>query len=398
MTTLYARAAGGNWNAAATWSLSSGGGADGTVPTAADDVRLDASSGAVNINAASACRSLNCTGYTNTLTHTAAMLLSIGDATAGAGGIALLLAAAMTYTLGAQTTSAISFVSTAATQQTIATNGKTLGTTTVAGVGSSYLNVGLLTTGTGANMALTNGTFHCGTTGINVNSIASATDNVRTFNPGSGSLTLRGSGVVPNFGIDQVNLSIPDHSAIVYITDVTATAKQFIGGTRTWNQVVITGGANSGTMRFNGADTFKVCPQIIGGIKTISFLVGRTFTLANSNDEGFGNGTNQITIGLSSAGAAATFSKPGGVFKGDYLAFNDNSTPGLPILIASGGASFYAGSHSTQVSTNPGFIFADAPVVTILNPNGFTKTGGTNKRIVVTPVNTNTYLLDGDAA
>jgi len=50
MATYYARAGGGNWTAATTWSLTSGGGATGSTPTTADEFILDASSGSVTIN------------------------------------------------------------------------------------------------------------------------------------------------------------------------------------------------------------------------------------------------------------------------------------------------------------------------------------------------------------
>ena len=54
--TKFARTAGGNWSADATWSTSSGGAADTVAPTAADDVVLDANSGNVTIDAAAVCR------------------------------------------------------------------------------------------------------------------------------------------------------------------------------------------------------------------------------------------------------------------------------------------------------------------------------------------------------
>jgi len=87
----FARAGGGNWNTDATWSTTTGGAADTTKPDATDDVFLDANSGNVTIAANSYCRSINCTDYTGTLTQDASTTLYIGDATAGAGNIALKL-------------------------------------------------------------------------------------------------------------------------------------------------------------------------------------------------------------------------------------------------------------------------------------------------------------------
>ena len=95
MTVLYARTAGGNWNTAATWSLSSGGGADGSVPISADDVILDSNSGNVTIDTVAycRCRSLDMTSgtgnYTNVLTHSSSARLYIGTNSAGPGNVAV---------------------------------------------------------------------------------------------------------------------------------------------------------------------------------------------------------------------------------------------------------------------------------------------------------------------
>ncbi|WP_067070401.1 hypothetical protein [Roseateles chitosanitabidus] len=128
MATITAAAGGGNWNSTGTWN-------GGVVPGASDDVRLDASSGSVAITAAAACRSLDCSGYTGTLTH-GAFTLSIGDGTAGANSIALRLVAGMTYTLASVTTSAIAFVSTAAALQQVALGAKAVGNVTFSAAGN----------------------------------------------------------------------------------------------------------------------------------------------------------------------------------------------------------------------------------------------------------------------
>jgi hypothetical protein len=79
--TKYARTAGGNWSADATWSTTSGGGADTVVPTSSDDVVFNVNSGNVTIDATSVAKTLNCTGYTNTLTHNTFTLTVSGSIT-----------------------------------------------------------------------------------------------------------------------------------------------------------------------------------------------------------------------------------------------------------------------------------------------------------------------------
>lgn len=149
MATILAAPGGGNWSSGATW-------VGGVVPTAADDVVLNSSSGNVTIDVASACRSLNCTGYTGTLTHNA-VTLTIGDGTAGTGNIALLFAAAMTYTIANSTTSAFTFASTSATRQTIDVAGKTTGNMSFTGVGGDWVFVSPITQGRAATVTITNG-------------------------------------------------------------------------------------------------------------------------------------------------------------------------------------------------------------------------------------------------
>lgn len=140
MAALYAKAAGGLYSAASTWSTTSSAGVDNSgPPLASTDVIFELGSGAVTIDVASVCRSLDCTSgtgsYTGTLTHNSFQLL-IGDGTAGAGNVAIKFSAGMTYT---RTTGAsLVFVSTNATQQSITFAGKLLANININGVGGSW--------------------------------------------------------------------------------------------------------------------------------------------------------------------------------------------------------------------------------------------------------------------
>lgn len=135
----YARTAGGNWNDPNTWSSSSGGPADTTIPTSADNVRLDANSGSVIVNVNSACRSLDCNGYPagKTLSIAASVTLSIGDGTPGSGNRALRFSSTMTFT-ATNNSSTIAFVSTSTTQQTVDLQNKQTGNITFNGAGGSW--------------------------------------------------------------------------------------------------------------------------------------------------------------------------------------------------------------------------------------------------------------------
>ena len=69
MATKYVRAAGGLWNDNATWSLSSGGPADTTIPTSADDVITDSNSGASTNTASITVKSFTQTGTPGIVTN-----------------------------------------------------------------------------------------------------------------------------------------------------------------------------------------------------------------------------------------------------------------------------------------------------------------------------------------
>lgn len=89
MANRFVRALGGSYSSASTWASTSGGVDSVAVPTASDDVFLDALSGQLTIDAASVAKSVDCTGYTGTLTHNGFTLTVSGSVTFVAG---------MTYT------------------------------------------------------------------------------------------------------------------------------------------------------------------------------------------------------------------------------------------------------------------------------------------------------------
>lgn len=196
-TIISATGAAGSWTIGSTWI-------GGVAPTAADDVQIPAATTSITINSGAVARSVDFTGFTGTVTHSAASTLTIGDGTAGLGNVALTLVAGMTYTLGDAATSAITFVSTSATQQTIATGGKTTGTITINGAGSSYILSDNLTTS--GNFTYTAGTTFDTTTGSRVITLNGVS---RTFaganktyyeldTTGSGTTTITGANTFTN--------------------------------------------------------------------------------------------------------------------------------------------------------------------------------------------------------
>lgn len=179
MATRTVKAAGGNWSAAGTW-------VEGAIPTSADDVVLNATSGQLTINATAVCRSFDCTGYTGILTHNA-FTLTVGD---GSGG-SFKLVAGMTY---APATSRTIIFAATTTGCLVTTAGKTLPGITFSGIGGGWTLQDNLTcqalTHQGGTLN-TNGktlTFNSGGTGLVFNGTG-----IRTLNVTNSTLNITGS-------------------------------------------------------------------------------------------------------------------------------------------------------------------------------------------------------------
>lgn len=128
MATRTIAAGGGNWSSTGTW-------VEGAVPTAADEVVATAGSGQLTIDTAAVCRSINLTGYVNTLTISPTSSLTIGDATLPTGSVALKFPTGMTVACGTPVlvsgiptaVGPITFVSTNAGVQTVDFNSVNVG-------------------------------------------------------------------------------------------------------------------------------------------------------------------------------------------------------------------------------------------------------------------------------
>lgn len=228
MALRYAKAAGGNWNAAATWSATSAAGVDNAgVPTSADDVIFELASGNITIDAAASCRSLDCTSgvgsYTGTLTH-GAFTLSVGTSTVVASNVALKFSTGMTYVTG----NSISFVSTSSTQTTITTAGKGLAAMTFNGVGGKWQLLDATTSS--STISLTNGALD--TNGINHNwGKFQVNAGIKTLTIGSSVITLTGIGT-PFSNANSGNLTVTANTG-TFQSAVTSTTFTLVSGTAT---------------------------------------------------------------------------------------------------------------------------------------------------------------------
>jgi hypothetical protein len=340
VATITAVAGGGNWNATGTWDTA-------TVPTAADEVVLGAASGAVTINVASTCRSLNASAYTSTLTHAAAVNLTIGDATAATGNAGLVLGSGVTYTLGNALTSALVFASTSATQQTVTTAGKVVGNITFSGAGGSWILADDLTSSgafkVGASVMSTNNktltclTVECNGSGVNV-TFGTSTINLSGTTSGA-YLFLRTNGATFTMGAATINITGATSNSRNFAAALTATSQA------TLNYTVAN---SSGGLVFVGATDLAVLNVSDGVVaRTLTIPSGSSVTFRSFNVVGTPGAL--ISLVSSVSGTRVTVSRPTRVTSADYLAIKD--------IGAAGGACWYAGANSVDNGNNTGWMF-----------------------------------------
>ena len=277
MATIIGAAGGGNWTTGATW-------VGGVAPTAADDARLDATSGSITINSGAVCRSMNATGYTAVLTHTAGVTLTIGDGTAGAGGIAFYVDTTSTYTLGNSTTSALNFISTAAGTQLIAGISRPMGDITINGAGSYYQ---IYTNHTcNGTVALLAGTLDTNDYACTWGAFASTGSATRVFDPSTSAITISGAGTPWN--VNTTGLTVTANTAVVTLSGAS---------------VVF---STAGTVNYNGMDVIFTgggsCTVGSGGITLADLTYTGTAVKTNSlNFSGNATMTGTLTITGNSA-------------------------------------------------------------------------------------------------
>jgi hypothetical protein len=256
----------------------------------------------------------------------------------------LTLSSSMTYSTS---TNQVIFAGTVSTQL-LTTNGVTFNQPiTINGVGGLVKLQGAVTLGSTYALSSSNGTLDLNgyTLTATSASISSGTQNI-TFN--GGTLLLTGSGSLAFSNGNTTGFTTTAGTGTGKISMTSASAKTFAGGGFIYNCTLSNDGA--GALTISGANTFTT---IANGVQptAFTFTSGTTTTLTNWNVRGTSG--NLVTITATTAGTAATLSKSSGTVSSNYLSLKDSA--------ATGGATWYAGANSTNVSGNSGWLFANAP-------------------------------------
>lgn len=349
--TCVAVSGGGNWTSASTWTN-----CGGAAPTAGKDVWFNSSSGNVTIDSGAVARSVDLTGggssnYTGILTHTAGVTLTIGDNTAGYNNVALEFpSSGWTYSLGSTTSSAISFVSTSTSQQTVNFGGKATGNVTFsAASGGSWKY-------TGSQNSSGTLTFGVGTLDTNGQTISvstfiiTSTGSSRTLTMGSSTINLSGTGTALNLSTNS-GLTITSNTATMNFTGAGGDAS--LGTTaKNWgglSMVFTNGGAHNITGNGHTIGSLSVTAS---AVKTDTFTFNGTLIVTNSVTFNGDSAINRLLVAGVTLGTTSNLNNTGATMSMSNVDFRDiDLTVAYDASGVSGGSGDCGGNTDITFST-----------------------------------------------
>ena len=333
----------GTWTArdSTPWSATSGGAGGVYAPTSIDAVFIDANSGGGTITLDNTndgyltAGSLNCTGFTGTIVALEgyyAPLDLYGNLTLGAGG-----------TYGIQNQFFEIYLSSSGTIVSNGTNNPYLD------IDTRYDAEVTLTLGDeikvyGINITSTN-TLNTNNYDITTTSYLQATY-AATINLGSSSITVTYFVVDPdttvNAGTSTINMRIDVQDPYDW---------EFYGGGHTYYNLNFL--TDSDTVdSYGGVHDSNTFHSITNSAQPINVIFQSGYTQTITGTFGVsGTSGNLVTIRSELPGTQFTLVKASGTVSSDYLSLQDSN--------ATGGASWYAGTHSTNVSNNLGWLFSN---------------------------------------
>jgi hypothetical protein len=332
--------AGGNWNGNNTsiWADSSGGAPGASVPQAGDDVFMDAASGNVNVAIFTGnlgCNNLDCSGFTGTLS----------------GNIALAVGGSLTFGSGMNLTYTGSFSMTSTTTGNYVRTNSVVNTGSISFSGASaswYFYDNYVSTTKG--LTFVSGSLSANNKDITCTVFSSNNVNTRALTMGSGTWTCLAVGGTPWNMTTPTGLTVDSGTSTIKFAGSLVQDCTFAGGGMTfynfWNATI--GAYNT---IISGSNTFNDFKSDAGRVN--AFTAGTTQTVSSLT--AIGTVGNNITLKSLSDGSTWTISKSSGTVNCDYLTIKDST--------ATGGATWNAGSNSTNVSNNNGWTFLNRGIV-----------------------------------
>lgn len=334
-----------NWQSTSAWSTTSGGASGANPPLPQDDAVVDANSflsagKSVNLDMPRLGRNLDFTNVANNPTINFLSLPNVMDIYGN-----LTFGSDMSIGSGTNTTTLLGRGS-----QTITTAGKSFNCgINISSFGGTYTLQDNFNMAASRTLVLAHGTLATLNNDKNV-SVGIFTANAATtkvINMGTGTWTLTGIGTV--FNPANAATTLNSSTATIHVTNTSASNKTVaaLAGHVLPTLTIVSG---TGTVTLSG--NYTIGTLNLTAPITIIMLSSQTKTITTAFNA-VGSSGNIITIESSVAGTAATLSKTSGVVSADWLSLKDST--------ATGGAKWYAGANSTNVSGNTGWIFTAPP-------------------------------------
>lgn len=315
----------GTWDATTTthWAATSGGAGGASVPGATDDVHFDGNSGTGVVTLASSfdILSIDCTGYTGTITGGFSLLFNTG------GGNATFPATMAVGSLGLNWHSGVS--------GTLTSGGHTfLGLTVGGGSTGGVVTLGDACIVSGI-VSLVSGTLNTNGKALTCGSFTSSNANTRTLTLGASAVMVTGAGTVWDCTTSS-GLTVTANTATISF----AGGATWRGGGLNWNGVSLV--FQSGTNALGNGGTYaNVTALATSGALTLT--PGVTVTITGTLTL---NGTTRIRFASSTAGSAATVSAA--TVSLSNVDFQD---------ITAAGTATWAGPSLGNISGNTGITF-----------------------------------------
>jgi hypothetical protein len=336
----------GTWDTTTTtnWSATSGGAGGASAPTSTDAVFFNSNSGSGTVTNTDnvQCLSLTCTGFTGTINCAGFSITLYGNVTLSSGG---------TYTALGLNINNVCTLTSVGKHIAYLFIGDTNGNANLTLGDDLYCGVA----GDSGALGFTDGTFNANNKNVSCSGFYSFdVGYTRTLNMGSGTWTLFGttgdSGWM-SFGADDViNMTINCDTSTINFTPPASSSVMFSSHNKTYYNLNMGGaGSTLGLQNYvtNIFNTISTSTQPC----TLIFYSGKTYRVTNFNV--LGTAGNLVSLISTSNGTRFSLSKSSGSVSVDYLSIKDSN--------ATGGATWYAGTHSTNVSNNLGWIFTAPP-------------------------------------
>ncbi|MBI5325263.1 MAG: hypothetical protein HZB41_08340 [Ignavibacteriae bacterium] len=346
----------GNWSDGTHWSLTSGGIGGACTPTAIDNVFFDANSfkmlgQIVNLDSRNAaCNNIDWTGSLFQPTFT-------GDS------VDFRILGSLTFIPDMKVTYNGQYIFESKNLNQKITTGRIALANNIIfnGVGGSwYIQDGIETSG---KIFLYHGILNTNSTPVNASHLVSDEDNNRALVLGNSTVTLTGSGTNPEWYLLDRNLFFNSGKSSIVFTgsDIAMVA----GKGMKYNDIEFTN-ETTNVQVYDSASYSKLIFRGNGRIynssrfDTLTFSPGKAYILNSGSTQYIGKQFNirgnncfPIVLRASSSGQQAFVYQNSGIVSGDFIEMSDNQ--------ATGGAIFYAGKFSKNISNNSNWYFNNSP-------------------------------------